>query len=1254
MDEHGTLYKQKQREELKITHEELELDHTLQRQEMPPEEFRQERQTTQQPAENYFPMTARAEMENRLQQPTKDQKVRRAFDAAQDQVFSKNTTIFYDGSAKREINEQIQKHKDLHSEKLLETITLARRLTGLEPVTMNSLSYLPSATVLHSEYKAKDLKLTAKKRAEKLENKRSRLYQKRVVAGQILQAEANNIAAGLQMMEMAIGKDQVLDNDQEIMDLAAFMTTDKTTNERMVKAFFGTGGDPRTVNREAVLDGMTQMLFTINIGSLRLDNDQEMAKNAPMLEMVVRQVDAFDRLAKENNYLEGLNERMRSDVELKLSQLRSIAFYYNARKEILSDPYYMSHYNEELTMDITKEPTAAEKKDVEALEQRKAMSEKLLKAYVAGRVMMEKNGVDSDLIRKMGVPTFADKAVGEQFVNYYMEEFQKEDVQKNALAESYQTKMKQQVAFDELSKVRGKAADTSFRDELYSEVIKNATEYQGEYCMKEGYKDPEYSEQKMAEYLQELNETQATQVSYSSIASLVRDFNKNHELCARVKFLHKQICRGIASGYPMEDKQLLSIRAKTNFFALVDLTGCLVNTALIRDKNKAFFSNEQWEDYLKKSVHTGRDDAVKLFGGDLFGVLGDPMALYSNCERYAKQEDATKDETIERVWQSLVKIEEGEKVPKEDLERMRAEYNKTAVLDDFFFYFSFTTTQDRNASTLIMAKLEAEEAERAKREHRAIVQPLRPDSAFCHYLSADDIEKSHELWSSKNPLDKIKHYSRVITEAKQFSFDELDVSNLPKLLENFEQKERTVRLQMDNVLQAAKLVDEAANKLDNVHTEEDKIHLSGAPLDYYDRAQMLRDCNVLFDFSCGYLAGRINTLTQMDDTKYQHVLSFKDRMSLKDEDFRKYQKRQKKLEDEQNETEESMAIEKILNKYKDFLCMEQKTDDGKSTGHHYRPGEESLDYLYREERRRVDQKLNYWEKQDAYYDQWDRDFQEAVVPGYLEEQKEHIKESAGDIMAVRDYYKERTKKAVLENGLKDSTERRWAQAFAGTLVYFSEQDPKLERLDMNRTIKALCAVGKTLSEDEELHREKNRLLDQALDIFLNLDMKELAFADYHDFLKFDKTKYSMITNMAFEVLPSTMLRTYIEDLSGDNAEEFCTHTKEDIKEVLIRRDFIQNYNIFYNILLPFLTTENAKNIDVFELLEENQDEALGDLDEMVKAGKITNTEYGQLGYLVTGLDTFKKEDRIGPGADTDAAFKNYRKKNWDKPIYNLK
>ncbi|MBR7175407.1 MAG: hypothetical protein IKD50_13400, partial [Clostridia bacterium] len=45
-------------------------------------------------------------------------------------------------------------------------------------------------------------------------------------------------------------------------------------------------------------------------------------------------------------------------------------------------------------------------------------------------------------------------------------------------------------------------------------------------------------------------------------------------------------------------------------------------------------------------------------------------------------------------------------------------------------------------------------------------------------------------------------------------------------------------------------------------------------------------------------------------------------------------------------------------------------------------------------------KLNYWEKQDAYYDQWDRDFQEAVVPGYLEEKKERIQEMAGDIMAV--------------------------------------------------------------------------------------------------------------------------------------------------------------------------------------------------------------------------------------------------------------
>ena len=206
---------------------------------------------------------------------------------------------------------------------------------------------------------------------------------------------------------------------------------------------------------------------------------------------------------------------------------------------------------------------------------------------------------------------------------------------------------------------------------------------------------------------------------------------------------------------------------------------------------------------------------------------------------------------------------------------------------------------------------------------------------------------------------------------------------------------------------------------------------------------------------------------------------------------------------------------------------------------------------------------------------------------------------------------------------------------------------------MNRTLKALCATEKDF-KDEELHKEKNRLLEKTMDVFLNLDMKELKFNDYHDFLKFDQTKYSMITHMAYEIHPENILRTYIQDLSGDNAEEFCKLTMEDVKEVLIRKDFIQNYNIFYNIMIPFLTTETAKKIDVFELLEEGQDEALEEVGKYAEEGTITNTEMGELTMLIAGNHVAKYEDKVRPGADISAAYQAYRKKNWDKPVYNPK
>jgi len=92
-------------------------------------------------------------------------------------------------------------------------------------------------------------------------------------------------------------------------------------------------------------------------GSLLYNNLKNAAlikKAEKDLELLTRQVEVFDRLSKENGYLETLDERTRAEVEKKISQLRSIACYYQARKDVMLDSYYQSHLNEELTADITK------------------------------------------------------------------------------------------------------------------------------------------------------------------------------------------------------------------------------------------------------------------------------------------------------------------------------------------------------------------------------------------------------------------------------------------------------------------------------------------------------------------------------------------------------------------------------------------------------------------------------------------------------------------------------------------------------------------------------------------------------------------------------------------------------------------------------------------------------------------------------------------------------------------------------------
>ena len=254
----------------------------------------------------------------------------------------------------------------------------------------------PKKSVLSDDFKDTfRSKLSDNARAQKQQNKKSRLYQKRKNAESLNTLEDAVYREGFQQMEAMLPADHALCDSRELADLAAFVKEGSSLSENTVKLFLGEGEDHLGQNREKALDQMYAELTSFHLIGIDLFNDKVLTDHAKDLERLSWQISAFDSLAYDCGYMEHMDEKTRKSVQKKLEELQSVVTYYQFRKEVICDPMYQSHYNEELSMDLFSAKTPAET----------ALAKKLLKAHLAGVDMLEKNNGPAKSITALNMKT---------------------------------------------------------------------------------------------------------------------------------------------------------------------------------------------------------------------------------------------------------------------------------------------------------------------------------------------------------------------------------------------------------------------------------------------------------------------------------------------------------------------------------------------------------------------------------------------------------------------------------------------------------------------------------------------------------------------------------------------------------------------------------------------------------------------------------------------------------------------------------
>ncbi len=257
-------------------------------------------------------------------------------------------------------DEEKQNERKIHGQHLNGQIQDALQNAG--PV--HAVRFLPGSMTLTREYLGQlRADLGDQQRLSKKNNVKSRLYRK----------DQNSVA-----LKTAQEQREARSNQQIQALKNRFPDFDEETIKSLT--YFAVNGN----SIPAILDELTVYLFKINIGDLHMEDDEDIVANAAKLEKLSCQMKAYDKLLEKNpKFLDSISADVRKKIEKKLTQLHTIAFYYDARKAVMTDQYFIDHYNEELSLDVDANSPKAQRK----------LAEKLVNTYILGRRLLRVNGV---------------------------------------------------------------------------------------------------------------------------------------------------------------------------------------------------------------------------------------------------------------------------------------------------------------------------------------------------------------------------------------------------------------------------------------------------------------------------------------------------------------------------------------------------------------------------------------------------------------------------------------------------------------------------------------------------------------------------------------------------------------------------------------------------------------------------------------------------------------------------------------------
>jgi hypothetical protein len=228
----------------------------------------------------------------------------------------------------------------------------------------------PSASYVYSFDKGFNIRadLTQEIREAKGRNTRSRLYTKKENAKKLLE----KISEGIKEEKAKRSEKNLktfyssMMNDEDYEAMSVLFTGVSKIDKTMVMLMSGhyKDGNNKSIEiaeryklaaRRQALDYMTDHLLALPLSKLDLSDDAHFIEHAAELQIYKEKLTAFKRFYQADDGYPAYIRTNTADgderymmLELKLKQLEALAQYYDAKKSLMTDEDYQSHYDEEL------------------------------------------------------------------------------------------------------------------------------------------------------------------------------------------------------------------------------------------------------------------------------------------------------------------------------------------------------------------------------------------------------------------------------------------------------------------------------------------------------------------------------------------------------------------------------------------------------------------------------------------------------------------------------------------------------------------------------------------------------------------------------------------------------------------------------------------------------------------------------------------------------------------------------------------